>query len=72
MRSLTYEDVLPATLAGALSGVGGIVGGGDWDDATYAGYMVVEGSLPSRQESDVSLVADLSIVPRSYSSEAHA
>ena len=46
--------VLPAASAAASSGVGGDNQGA----ATDAGYMDVEGSLPDRQESDVSVLTD--------------
>ena len=61
----TCEDVLPAASAGALSGVGRIVGrivdiAGRNNQASAAdgGFMDVEGTLPGWQESEASLITD--------------
>ena len=57
----TYEDVLPAASAGALSGVGSSVGRGRQRVGVDGGYMEVEGTPlppPGRHESAFSLIAD--------------
>ena len=69
----TYEDVMPAASAGAVSCIGGSISSNARGRAADGGYIEVTGTLlapTSRQERDVALTADLGIFSASLASKS--